>query len=180
VSKRDNALDIDIDYLRQRLRYEPETGKLYWLHYESMPKGWLTKYASKEAFTCRYGCGYKQGAVDNKLFLAHRVAWALYYGVWPKESIDHINGLPEDNRIVNLREVSHQENQRNKKKHSTNTSGVCGISWDKKSHKWHAYINVRGDVKRKNLGWFSNLEEAIRARKEAEMKYEFHENHGRD
>jgi hypothetical protein len=178
VSKRDNALDIDIDYLRQRLRYEPETGKLYWLHYESMPKGWLTKYAGKEAFTAGNGKDYRRGSLDSTQFLAHRVAWALHYGEWPTDQIDHINGVKDDNRVVNLRAVNSQENSKNSKKSSKNTSGVSGVCWHRRYRKW--LVGIKLDYKRKHLGYFDTIEEATKARKEAEVKYGFHENHGRD
>jgi hypothetical protein len=173
-----DTLEVDIDYLRQRLRYEPETGKLYWLASENMPKSWQARWVGREAFTSVEGRGsYKRGSIDCVLFKAHRVAWALHYGEWPTEEVDHINGVRDDNRIVNLRVVSSQGNRRNTKRRSDNTSGVCGV-YRKGKSKWRALIVVDG--KQKYLGCFGTPEEAAKARKEAEVKYEFHENHGRD
>jgi hypothetical protein len=169
---------ISIDYLRQRLRYEPETGKLYWLGYEDMPRRWLTRYSGREAFTTQHSKGYKTGYVDTATLFAHRVAWALYYGGWPTKQIDHINGVRHDNKISNLRVVSCQENNRNAKRREDNTSSVCGVYRKKSGGRWVAQIKVYG--KQKYLGCFDTLEEATKVRKEAEVKYEFHENHGRD
>jgi len=47
-----------VEHLRQRLRYEPETGKLYWREHPSMPTHWNTRYADTEAFTAAFG-GYR-------------------------------------------------------------------------------------------------------------------------
>ena len=169
---------IDIDYLRQRLRYEPETGKLYWLNYEGMPKWWSIRYAGKEAFTARNGQGYKHGRFCSVTVRSHRVAWALHYGEWPAEQIDHINGVRDDNRIANLRAVSNQENQKNAKKQSNNTSGVVGVSWVNAARKWQVRINTPNKTQH-YLGLFDTLEGATKARKGAEIKYGYHENHGR-
>ena len=56
-----------------------------------------------------------------------------------------------------------------KSKLSANTSGHKGVSWDKSRNKWYAYITV--NYKLINLGRFSILEDAIEARKKAEIKY---------
>jgi HNH endonuclease len=172
-----DTLEVDIDYLRQRLRYEPEAGKLYWLDYEDMPKRWRTRWAGKEALAAHNGQGYKTGRIGGTQFLAHRVAWALWCGKWPDEQIDHINGVRCDNRITNLRAVTPQENQRNRKKQANNTSGVCGVNWNSGVGKWQARVKV--DRISRHLGYFDTLEEATVVRKEAEVKYEFHENYGR-
>ena len=111
-------------------------------------------------------------------YLAHRVAWLLYYGVDPGEKeIDHIDGNPVNNKISNLRLVDHQGNMRNKRKRSTNTSGVQGVSWHKGTGKWRAYIADRGE--QQYLGIFEDKFEAICCRKSAERRIGYHKNHGK-
>lgn len=165
-----------IDYLRKRLRYEPETGKLFWLDYEGMPIQWRARWVGKEAFTSTLSTGYRQGSIDDAMFLAHRVVWAIHHGEWPDDQIDHINGVTVDNRIVNLRVVSISENQRNASRRSDNTSGITGVRWHKAAGKWQAQITVNN--RSKYLGLFNTLEEAAAARKEASAKYGFTERHG--
>jgi hypothetical protein len=165
-----------IDYLRQRLRYEPETGKLFWLDYEGMPKNWRTRWAGKEAFTAHSNYGYLWGRIDYHRFKAHRVAWALHFGEWPADQIDHINGVKDDNRIDNLRAVTNQENSRNASLSKANKSGTAGVFWHNPRRKWLAHIGVNGRYL--HLGCYNTIEEAIAARKEAATKYGFTERHG--
>jgi hypothetical protein len=165
-----------IEYLRQRLRYEPDTGKLFWLDYEGMPNNWRARFAGKEAFTYLGVGGYYQGSVGGALYHAHRVIWAIYHGKWPTHHIDHINGVGADNRIVNLRDVTRQENMKNMKMPKNNTSSVTGVVWDKAAHKWKVQIQV--DNRTLHLGRFSTFEEAAEARKTAAKKYGFTERHG--
>jgi len=63
------------------------------------------------------------------------VAWLLIHKVWPDE-IDHINGVKNDNRLLNLRSVSHRTNMQNTKKPNDNSSGRIGICWDIDHRKW--------------------------------------------
>lgn len=164
-----------VDYLRKRLRYEPETGKLFWLDYEGMPNNWRVRWVGKEAFTAN-SYGYRQGEIDDVKFQAHRVAYAIHYGESPDGFIDHINGVKDDNRINNLRVVSQRENCRNATMQNNNKSGVNGVHWHKAAGKWTAQIRV--DYRSKHLGLFDTLEEAAAARKEASAKYGFTERHG--
>jgi len=105
------------------------------------------------------------------------VIWAIFYGEWPSGQVDHINGVRDDNRIVNMRDVSHQDNCRNAARPRTNTSGVSGVVWDKPHKKWRAEIRANG--KMKNLGRFAIFDDAVAVRKSAEVEYGYHPNHGR-
>ncbi len=176
--------------LRKLLRYEPDTGKLFWRERtpdmfegglyssERSCRAFNTRHADKEAFTSDSFDGYKQGMTLGKAYQAHRIVWALHYGEWPEGQIDHINGIRDDNRIVNLRVVSNSENCKNQKLRSTNTSGHLGVSWHKPTGRWQAYIQTSGRIN--YLGIFKDFEEAVKVRKEAEEKYGYHENHGRN
>lgn len=90
--------------------------------------------------------------------------------------IDHINHIRWDNRIENLRLVTHKSNGRNQSKSVCNNSGVNGVCMDPQNGKWRVYIHI--DNKQINLGSFSDKNEAIRVRKDADIKYKFHVNHG--
>lgn len=83
--------------------------------------------------------------------------------------IDHINHDKLNNCRSNLRIVTNQQNMMNKSKPKNNTSGVPGVSWNKRDKKWYAHIRLNNKLI--NLGYFNNLEEASRVRKEAEIKY---------
>lgn len=177
------------DLLRKLLRYEPATGKLFWRERsvdlftdgrqtaQHNCAAWNGKFAGKEALYTDNGDGYVHGRILNRNYFAHRVIWAITYDEWP-DHIDHVNGIRSDNRIENLRSVSQAENNRNQKRRSTNTSGVCGVSWCKRDGKWVARITSNG--KYKCLGYFDDFDDAVSARKAAEEKYGFHRNHGRD
>lgn len=165
------------EYLHKRLRYEPETGKLFWLDYDEMPNHWRTRWSGREAFTSKNGHGYRQGAINGMNLLAHRVIWALLSGSWPSDDIDHINGNREDNSLKNLRAVSRQENGKNQKLFRTNRSGAVGVCWDKSRSKWMAHITV--GQKNKTIGRFDTMEAAIAARSEVSRQHNFSERHGK-
>lgn len=97
----------------------------------------------------------------------------------PKDlNTDHISGNTLDNRKVNLRSATKKENGQNCRINKDNTSGFSGVSYRKDTRKWVAKITV--DSKVLWLGTtFTTLEEAVTARKEAEVLHGFHENHGR-
>jgi len=178
------------EVLRQLLDYDPETGTLTWRarqvemfqpsatrSQEHVAALWNARYAGAEAFTSIDAYGYRCGAILGVGRKAHRIIWKMMHGSEP-DQIDHINGLRSDNRLLNLREASQTENSRNTKIRANNYSGVVGVKWDKRRFKWLAEIKVSGRAHL--LGAFDLFWDAVAARKEAEARMGFHENHGRD
>jgi hypothetical protein len=154
--------------LRQLLRYEPETGELIWL--ERPESAFKSKRAQaisnthrcgKTAFTTVTDTGYKMAYVDGVSLYAHRVIWAITTGSWPENDVDHINGDRTDNRLVNLRAATRAQNLRNTAKRADNSSGHKGVHWGKARRRWIAEIMCDG--KRRQLGRFVNIEDAVSA-----------------
>lgn len=174
--------------LRKFLRYEPDTGKLFWrkrtpdmfvrgkMGQEVSCKRWNTRFSGKQALVQDSTTGYFCGVILDRNFKAHRVAFAIANDFWPEE-VDHINGNRKDNRKENLRSVSKSENMKNVKTRSDNKSGRVGICWVTGRSKWRAEICSEG--RRINIGYFENLEDAVGARQKHEKKLNFHPNHGR-
>ena len=99
------------------------------------------------------GNGYMAIKVSGILYFAHRLVWLWHYGEFPDGQIDHINGIRNDNRIENLRDVTasvNQQNQRNAR--SNNKIGLLGVSYYKRDNNYVAQIQIDG--KKKNLGNF--------------------------
>ena len=162
--------------VRELLDYSPETGELRWkVARTGTAKAGCAAGCER---TDRSGKKYWQIRVDGRLYYAHRIVWLITYGEFPSEQVDHIDGDGLNNRLENLRAVSSTENSRNVRKKSNNTSGVSGVHWHKRDKKWQAMIEV--NYKTIHLGLFSNKDEAVAARKAAELKYGFHPNHGSD
>lgn len=156
------------------LIYDQETGVMYWKvrRHNGIYPGDVAGKRNKRR-------GYIHIWLDGVLHLGHRVAWEINNGEIPDNKvIDHINHVPWDNRMSNLRMVSQIDNMRNNKKSSRNKSGYTGVMWREKEQKWLASITV--NRVRVYLGRFEDKEDAIAARKAAEIKYGFHENHGKE
>lgn len=138
--------------LQSLLHYDPCTGVFTWLVQKSSRR----KVGDEAGGIC--GNGYRQIGLDGKLYLTHRLAWLWMIGEWPKDQIDHINGVRDDNRWSNLREATNAENCQNLKINSNNKSGYMGVSWHAKKGKWKAQISSTGC--NKYLGQFTSPEDA--------------------
>ena len=131
------------------LSYCPDTGCLRWK---------VDKARAKSGDVVSGVGRYYQVQINGKRIYAHRVAWLLHYGEWPADEIDHINGDCKDNRICNLRNVTHRENQRNMKIGKNNTTGVQGVIRIKDRNQWRAILADRF------LGQFDYFLQACAAR----------------
>lgn len=100
--------------------------------------------------------GYLVIKLNRKAVLAHRLAWFLMCGEWPKDGIDHINGDRTDNRIESLRAVSHAINMQNKRAAMANNKScaLLGVTWNKQHKKWQA--KVMAHKRRYHVGYFSD------------------------
>lgn len=102
--------------------------------------------------------GYVRISIEGVKYPAHRLAWFYVHGRWPKEQIDHINGVRDDNRVCNLREASSMENQWNAKRAINNSSGFKGVYFDKRFGVFVARITAHGTSY--SLGKFETAAEA--------------------
>lgn len=165
-------VELTQEYLKSKIFYDPESGKFYRREYNGQIGNEITticEYKKSKKFYFRFMLNYK-------IYLAHRLAFLYMTGRLPDDQVDHINGDGLDNKWMNLREVSHNENSKNRKLNSNNTSGICGVTWSKAREKWTVQISVNGS--RKTLGYFDSLTEAKNRREDANKIYGFHENHG--
>jgi hypothetical protein len=134
------------------LQYEPETGKFYRL------KSARSVKAGDEAGCLNPSTQYWIIRVGGRSYRRGRLAWLYMTGRWPIAQIDHINGVKTDDRIENLREATNSQNALNKRRTRQNTSGFKGVTWHKRTRRWHAQINIGG--KNKYIGSFRSPEEA--------------------
>lgn len=109
---------------------------------------------------------------SNKRVFLHRKVMEPIPEAMIVDHINHLAGREQkyDNRKQNLRFVTQRENAVNSAIHSNNTSGVSGVTFNKKTQKWIARINS-APYKRISLGIFDNFDDAVKARQEAEKIY---------
>jgi hypothetical protein len=138
--------------LKSKLHYDLETGIFTWIaNHGKVKPGMIAGTKNSK--------GYIQVAIFKKIYLAHRLAWFYIHNEWPKNEIDHINGIKNDNRLSNLRDIFHCENNQNiNKPQKNNKTGYLGVSFMKNRNKYQAQICING--KTKHIGLFDTAEEA--------------------
>lgn len=170
------------ELLRKLVRFDGE--RYFW---NSRPRSmfatengytaWNATFADTETFNAiAKQSGYCRTGIFGKTYPSHKLIWLFHYGAFPTQQIDHINGIRHDNRLENLRLVTHAENCRNRRIPTTNTSGTIGVTWVAGRRKWRAQIRFNGETH--NLGQFKHKADAIAARKQAEKTFGYHPNHG--
>ena len=156
--------------LKEYLDYNSLTGYFYWKISPNpcIKIGTIAGHRGKR--------GYITIGIEGTNYGAHRLAWFYVHKSWPENEIDHIDHNRSNNIFSNLREVTSLENQRNLPLRKNNKTGYHGLDLCY-NEKYSARIKVNS--KEIYLGTFKNKNDAIKARKEAEIKYGFHKNHGK-
>lgn len=148
-----------IEHLKKFVSYDPDTGLFTWLVDRYRPRtGTIAgSYMSN---------GYVSIVIEQRAYLAHRLAWAFVTGTWPTADIDHHNRVKDDNRFANLRDATASQNGGNSRK---SRAGLKGAYPSRTGRSWSARIMVN----RTNiyLGTFRTEEAAHRAYCEAAKKY---------
>lgn len=140
--------------LKSLLTYDAETGVFHWLQTQLRSKAKAGMLAGGLLKT-----GYWRIKIDGHTHKAHRLVWMYVHGRFPSAYLDHINGDTLDNRLINLREATNQENQQNiKRAFKSSSHGVLGASWNCQAEKWSARIKT--EHKRVHLGYFDTAEQA--------------------
>lgn len=151
-----------IEYLFEWYSYDSETGILSWKKANPWGKKVGLPIGVKDTK------GRLRTNIRGRTVAVHHVCWALYYGVWPKDQIDHENRIKTDNNISNLREATNRQNCRNRQ-NGSNTSGYKGVSLKKVTGKYQARIMVDG--KMISLGYFDDPMLGGHAYNKAAIKY---------
>jgi hypothetical protein len=118
---------------------------------------------------CANGEGYLTVGINYKRYLVHRIIWAMHDND-PVAIIDHINSDKLDNRIENLRAADDIINTRNAKLRCDSTSGIKGVSWNKRERKWAGQVWHLGKLYRTKM--FKDKNEC--AAKVRELREELH------
>ena len=145
--------------------FEYREGNLYWRIRLSN----YAKIGEKAGSLCPRG--YMRIQINHKKYFAHRIIWCYHFGpIADKLQIDHIDGNKTNNMIENLRLATHGQNKCNNKRAFCNSkTNILGVNWFEKTNKWK--VAIRKNHKKIHLGYFVNQEDAIAARKAAELQY---------
>lgn len=156
---------ITQERLKELLHYDTETGIFTWVSVKgNMKPGMIAGRTNAD--------GYIVIKIDSIPYMAHRLAWLYCHGSMPTNFIDHINSIKNDNRKINLREATKQQNNHNKiRPNKDNTSGYLGVSYHKVMRKFAA--NITKNNRMIHLGYFDDP--AIAHQAYLKAKRELHE-----
>lgn len=155
------AQELTQERLKEVLHYAPETGVFTWKAQTS------NRIRVGDVAGCTTHYGYRSIRVDGSRHRAHRLAYLYVHGEHPDGMLDHHDQDKGNNRISNLRPATKSQNALNTGLQANNTSGHKGVVWHKRDGKWLARITI--NKKHHHLGLFANVEEAVAARKAAEV-----------
>ena len=173
---------INKEYLQECFSYDKATGDLIWkkrplTHFKNKSgMNWFNRrFVDKIAGFAHIGhksnTKYRAIKINGFNFKLHQVVWIYHNDIYSnKLNIDHIDNNGLNNRIENLRLVSHSINQRNRPLQKSNKTGVNDVNWHKSANKWQVRIKDNNGA-RLDLGRYCDFDEAVKVRKNAEKIY---------
>lgn len=135
------------DQLKQKVSYNPDTGVFTWLGANGRRADQAGQVAGNKS-----PAGYVRITINQRSFMAHKLAWLYMTGELPPGIVDHRNMVKDDNRWANLRLASKSENGANSRPRGT--SGLKGAYWSKQINRWYSRVG------KKYLGTFDTAEQA--------------------
>jgi len=144
--------------------YNEKTGQFFWK---------IKKERSKIGDMADWlgNCGYRFITIKDQDYKAHRIAYLLMRGRWPKNDIHHKDDNRSNNKWDNIEHLDRASHLKTRYLRKDNSSKVQGVSWNKNERKWRAYITV--NKKQIHLGYYNNFNSAVKARYRAEITYNF-------
>lgn len=127
-------MDIDWDTLYALLDYNNSTGIFTWKVNTGTMKANTVAGGHKD--------GYIQIGIQGKRYRAHRLAWFYEFGKWPDKQIDHIDGIRDNNAIINLREATNAQNNQNRRACINSSSKVPGVSFNKENNNYRVRLKI--------------------------------------
>jgi hypothetical protein len=147
---------LTYEQVRKMFDYDKDTGILTWkMQRTGYKKDKQISNNSKNGYLVVY---INEFGLDVSVH-AHRLIWLWYYGAYPLQQVDHINGIRDDNRICNLRDVTARENTHNRKEHRAGKKP--GVFYNKWEQRWDARIFYNG--KQYRLGMYDTEELSLQA-----------------
>jgi hypothetical protein len=146
---------VTVERLQQVLSYNSQTGVVSW----KANSGIWGRLKAGSTAGYKDPSGYISIRIDDTLYKAHRLAWALHYGSFPNQGIDHLDGDPSNNKIDNLRQADQFVNNQNRR--DKKTSKTLGTYFCANRNVWQAYITVRRE--HFFIGSYKTQEEAHQA-----------------
>lgn len=154
--------NITKDIMESILHYDPDTGIFTWINCIKKKLNGMEAGGKNKS-------GYMLIKINGIKYYAHRLAFMIMIGDFPKNNVDHIDGNKVNNKWKNLREATFSENSFNSKLRNDNTSGCKCVSFHIRNKKWQVSITLNG--KRKHYGFFDSKNDAEK-KAISVMKYE--------
>ena len=146
---------ISLEFLKQILNYDPETGIWITRVKRKLSAGSVAGWVDKDGYTIL--------TINCKNYRSGRLAWFYMTGDWPPVKVDHKDTNRANDKWGNLRLATNSQNGANRSVQANNSLGVKGVFFNPSCRLRPYLAGIRVDGKSKHIGSFSTIEEASEA-----------------